>query len=71
MYLDSIQASLFVLSCFIFIYIYFVLSNPANESFNLLVEDEEDYQVYLECNGHVNDDNSEKVYNDSDLCEIV
>ena len=61
MYLDSIQASLFVLSCFIFIYIYFVLSNPANASVNLLVEDEEDYQVYLECNGHVNDDNREIV----------
>merc|ERR1719278_1557397 len=42
-----VQASLFVLSCFIFIYIYFVLSNPANASVNLLVEDEEDYQASI------------------------
>ena len=44
-YLDPIQASLFVLSCLIFIYLYFLLAKPADTNFNLLVEDEEDYQV--------------------------
>ena len=55
-YLDSIQASLFVLSCFIFIYLYFLLAKPADTNFNLLVEDEEDYQVDDGRNDNVNID---------------
>ena len=55
-YVDSIQASLFVLSCIIFIYLYFLLARPADTNFNLLVEDEEDYQVDDDCNAHANND---------------
>jgi len=42
-----VQASLFVLSCLIFIYLYFLLARPADTNFNLLVEDEEDYQASI------------------------
>lgn len=33
------------MSCLIFIHLYFLLAKPADTNFNLLVEDEEDYQV--------------------------
>ena len=36
---------MFVLSCLIFVYLYFLLARPATTNFNLLVEDEDDYQV--------------------------
>jgi len=42
-----VQASLFVLSCLIFIHLYFLLAKPADTNFNLLVEDEEDYQASI------------------------
>ena len=33
------------MSCLIFIHLYFLLAKPADTNFNLLVEDEDDYQV--------------------------
>jgi len=42
-----VQASLFLLSCLIFIYLYFLLAKPADTNFNLLVDDEEDYQASI------------------------
>ena len=36
---------MFVLSCLIFVYLYFLLARLATTNFNLLVEDEDDYQV--------------------------
>ena len=44
------------MSCLIFIYLYFLLAKPADTNFNLLVEDEEDYQVDDDRNAHADDD---------------
>ena len=62
-YLELTQASLFLLSCLIFIYLYFLLAKPAHTNFNLLVDDEEDYQVDVD-----NDDDGEENCQDEDDC---
>ena len=76
-YLELTQASLFLLSCLIFIYLYFLLAKPADTNFNLLVNDEEDYQVDVDedddgeencqddCNGG-GDDLKEKIFHNDD-----
>ena len=63
-YLELTQASLFLLSCLIFIYLYFLLAKPAHTNFNLLVDDEEDYQVDVDDD----DDDGEESCQDEDDC---
>ena len=72
-YLDSTQASLFVLSCLIFIYLYFLLAKSPNTNFNLLVDDEEDYQVdddYDYDDDDLYDDDDDDDDEDEEECQV-